>query len=153
MSRVAGGFALAALAALAAATAATAELPAGAVQAPAEQQRWQAGPPSLPPGTQMMVLDGDPRATGPFTMRLRVPAGTRLAPHWHPQPERVTVLAGAAAVGFGPRFDEAALRVLRAGSYYVNPPRTAHFLAFPEDSILQVSSEGPWALHEGVPPP
>ncbi|MGH8629201.1 MAG: cupin domain-containing protein, partial [Burkholderiales bacterium] len=69
-----------------------AALPAGAIQQRAEQMRWQPGPSTLPPGVQLVVLEGDPKKEGLFTMRLKVPAGTRLPPHTHPRDERVTVL-------------------------------------------------------------
>ena len=56
---------------------------------------WTEGPPTLPAGSQIAVLEGNPRSAGIFTMRVRVAAGSALAPHWHPAPERVTVLSGA----------------------------------------------------------
>jgi quercetin dioxygenase-like cupin family protein len=40
------------------------------------------------------VLEGDPRKPGPFTMRVSFPDGYRIAPHFHPTAERVTVLQG-----------------------------------------------------------
>lgn len=83
------------------------QLPAGAIQAPAEKLTWAEAPPSLPAGTRIMLLEGNPQKEGLFTMRLKVPAGTRLQPHWHPRAERVTVLSGLVKVGFGDEFEEA----------------------------------------------
>lgn len=79
-------------------------------------------------------------------MRLEVPAGSRIPPHTHPRPERVTVLSGGVGVGFGERVDEAALTVFHGGDYYVNPPRVPHFVVFREASIVQITGEGPWEL-------
>src|SRR5689334_6430522 len=53
---------------------------------------WHSGPPTLPRGAKIAVLEGDPAKEGLFTMRIKLPAGTTIAPHWHPRDERVTVL-------------------------------------------------------------
>ena len=124
----------------------SAENPPGTIQWAAAELRWQPGPANLPKGVETVVLEGDPRKAGLFTLRLRAPAGTRLAPHTHPLPERVTVLEGAIGVGFGRHFDQTQLKVFNAGDYYVNPPLSAHFVSFARDSVLQVTGEGPWGL-------
>jgi quercetin dioxygenase-like cupin family protein len=107
---------------------------------------WKEGPPTLPAGSQIAVLEGDPRANGMFTIRVRVPAGSSLAPHWHPREERVTILSGAAELGFGSTEDSAVTKLYGAGSFYVNPPRTMHFLYFPDETVMQMTGVGPWEL-------
>ena len=107
---------------------------------------WKDGPPTLPAGAKVAVLEGDPRAEGIFTMRVRVPAGAALAPHWHPRHERVTILSGAAELGFGSTADPRATKRYGAGSFYVNPPRTMHYLFFPEETVMQMTGIGPWEL-------
>lgn len=126
--------------------AARAEPPPGTIQFAQDQLQWRAGPPTLPKGVETVVLEGDPRQPGLFTMRLRAPAGTRLAPHTHAQPERVTVLAGAIGVGFGTMYDQTRLRVFRAGDYYVNPPGAPHYVSFAQESVVQITGQGPWTL-------
>lgn len=121
-------------------------LPTGTLQLHADELNWKPAPSNMPAGTETAVLEGDPRGEGLFTLRLRGPAGTQLAPHTHPQPERVTVIHGAVAVGFGTAFDAARLRVFRAGDYYLNPTGAPHFVRFVEDSVLQVTGQGPWRL-------
>lgn len=121
--------------------------PEGAIQWPIEAQVWKPGPPGMPAGTQIQILEGDPRATGMFTLRLKVPAERRIAPHRHPQAERVTVLAGAAYVGFGEKHDARALKRFGAGSFYVNPPEVPHFLEFREETVVQITGQGPWEVH------
>jgi quercetin dioxygenase-like cupin family protein len=107
-----------------------------------EAMVWKDGPPTLPPGTKVAVLEGDPNAEGMFTMRIRVPAGSKIPPHWHPRDERVTVLSGVVELGFGKN-----VKRYPAGSFYVNPPRSMHFLFFPEDTEIQLTGLGPWKLH------
>jgi quercetin dioxygenase-like cupin family protein len=51
--------------------------------------------PGLPHGTQLAVLEGNPRQTGLFTLRLRVTPKFKLPLHTHPNDERVTVIDGS----------------------------------------------------------
>lgn len=108
---------------------------------------WKLGPASLPAGAEMAMLEGNPKARGLFTMRVRLPAGTRLQPHWHPKPERVTVLEGMIGIGLGSTFDEKQLKQFPAGSYYVTPPRAHHYAVCTAECVLQVTTMGPWELH------
>jgi len=108
---------------------------------------WNAGPPTMPKGTKIAVLEGDPKAAGIFTIRLQVPAGSRVDPHWHPRAERVTILSGEAQVGFGDEFVRKGMAAFRAGDFYVNPPESHHFVYFPQTTVLQITGEGPWELH------
>jgi hypothetical protein len=63
-------------------------------------------PAFLSPGAQLAVLEGDPTAsTGDFTVRLKMPDGYRITPHWHPNRENVTVIVGNFKVGMGDTFD------------------------------------------------
>jgi quercetin dioxygenase-like cupin family protein len=58
-------------------------------------EKWTAGPPSLPAGIQMIKVEGDPAtADRLFTLRLKLPAGTRLAPHFHGTDEHLTIVSG-----------------------------------------------------------
>lgn len=106
---------------------------------------WKDAPPTMPKGTKMAVLEGDPRQPGLFTVRLAVPAGAIIAPHTHPRQERVTVLSGKLRVGFGRTVDGSGT-VFTEGGFYVNPPNVPHFLVIEEESVLQLTCEGPWEL-------
>lgn len=108
---------------------------------------WSDAPPSLPPGSKAAVLEGSPRSEGMFTMRVRVPAGSALQPHWHPRHERVTVLSGMVELGFGSVADPRNVTRYGPGSFYVNPPREMHFLFFPVDTEIQMTGVGPWEIH------
>lgn len=102
---------------------------------------WNDAPPSMPKGTKIAVLEGSPQQAGMFTIRLKVPAGAKLAAHTHPRHERVTVLSGKVTVHIGGRST-----TFEAGGFYVNPPDVPHSLDFAEDSVLQLTCEGPWEL-------
>ena len=129
------------------ATPALAAPPPGTIQMPPEAIRWQAASPAMPAGTQMAVLEGDPKGTRWFTIRLKVPAGAVVKPHWHPRDERVTVISGQAAVGFGETVDAGAVTRLGPGSFYVNPANSRHYLLFSEETVLQATGVGPWEIH------
>lgn len=45
--------------------------------------KWEAAPGSLPAGSQLAVLDGDPTREGVFTMRIKTPKSYRIPPHTH----------------------------------------------------------------------
>jgi quercetin dioxygenase-like cupin family protein len=107
---------------------------------------WTAGPSTLPPGSKMAMLEGNPKTDGMFTMRVRIPAGSAIPPHWHPRQERVTILSGAVDLGFGSVADARKTKRYAAGSFYVNPPRVMHFLFFPEATEMQLTGVGPWEL-------
>jgi quercetin dioxygenase-like cupin family protein len=98
-------------------------------------------PPSMPKGTRMAVLEGDPKAAGLFTIRLKVAKGATLPKHTHPRPERVTVLSGKVRVTINDKET-----TFTAGGFYVNPAGEPHVVAFDEESELQLTCEGPWGL-------
>src|SRR6204780_1093748 len=54
---------------------------------------WGPPPPFVAPGAQLAAIEGNPAAsTGDYTVRLKMPDGYRIAPHWHPLRENVTVI-------------------------------------------------------------
>lgn len=113
---------------------------------PPDHVAWKPGPPSLAPGAQMAVLEGDPTKPGFFTMRLKMPDGFRVEPHWHPGVERVTVIAGTLNLGRGDKFDQNATQALPAGSYSSMQPGMRHFAWMKGETILQLSTQGPWVI-------
>jgi len=102
---------------------------------------WHDGPPTLPKGTKVAVLEGDTKQPGLFTMRLNVPAGSKIAPHTHPRAERVTVLSGKVTVHLDGKDT-----TFTAGGFYVTPPNEPHSVTFDEESVIQLTCEGPWEL-------
>lgn len=127
--------------------AAAASLPAGTIQQHAADLPWRPASASMPAGAQIAILEGDPQQKRWFTVRLKVPAGSALRPHWHPRDERVTVIAGKVAVGFGETVNEAGVATFGPGSFYVNPANSRHFVLFPEESIVQITGIGPWEVN------
>jgi quercetin dioxygenase-like cupin family protein len=111
------------------------------------QIKWEPGPPSLLPGAEMAVLEGDPGKPGFFAMRLRFPDGYRVMPHWHPKQERVTILSGTLNLGMGDTYDASKTHALTAGSYSTMPAGMRHFANAKGVTELQLATNGPWGIH------
>jgi len=107
---------------------------------------WKDGPGSLAAGAKFAVLEGDPAKEGPFVMRLWLPNGFRIQPHWHPKVERVTVVSGTFNLGMGEKFDQAATRKMPAGTYAYWPPGMRHFAWAKGNTVLQLHGTGPWTI-------
>ena len=100
-----------------------------------------------PPAARVAVLVGDPAQPGPYAIRVRLPAGTRMAPHRHPEDRLYTVISGVFYIGCGDIFDEARLEAFGPGSLVVLPGGQAHFhWAKSGDYITQVIAIGPLGL-------
>ena len=69
------------------------------------QISWTDAPNALPAGAKLAVLEGDPFKSGLYTMRLSVPTGYKIPPHFHKKFEHVTVISGAFNLGMGDKFD------------------------------------------------
>src|SRR6187399_2748051 len=95
---------------------------------PADKIKWKDGPPSLPKGARIAVLEGDPGKEGPFVFRVKVPDGYRIPPHTHPKPERVTVIRGTFNIGMGDRFDAGKGKAMPPGTYGTWPAKMTHFV-------------------------
>jgi quercetin dioxygenase-like cupin family protein len=134
------------LAVLASAAAAQAAPTPHAIVVLADQTSWGPAPAILPKGAQLAVIEGDPGKAGPFTMRLKVPDGYRIPPHFHPLVEHVTVLQGNFRVGMGEKFDAAQLTDLPVGAFAALEPGVRHFAQAGGDTVIQLHGTGPWSL-------
>jgi quercetin dioxygenase-like cupin family protein len=109
---------------------------------------WVDAPPILPKGAKLAVIEGVLANPGPFTFRLQLPAGYKVAPHWHPAIEHVTVISGTLNFGMGEKFDAKQMKPLPAGSFVAIPPQTPHFVSVKgaKGAVVQVHGVGPWGL-------
>ncbi|MGQ0639760.1 MAG: cupin domain-containing protein, partial [Gemmatimonadaceae bacterium] len=107
---------------------------------------WAPAPSILPRGAELAVVVGDPSKAGEFTMRLRMPDGYRLPPHFHPVTEHVTVIQGTFRVGMGDKFDAASLGELPVGTFAALAPGVRHFAQAKGETVIQLHGTGPWSL-------
>jgi anti-sigma factor ChrR (cupin superfamily) len=115
------------------------------------------GKPSVEPGGQaaFAVVAGNPLAVGQaYVMRIKCSDGFKIAPHWHPVTENVTVLRGALSLGMGDHYDESAMNTFSVGSFLSAPARMHHFAACKGDTELQIHGLGPFKFMyiAGTPP-
>jgi len=90
---------------------------------------------------------GETRAFGAVELlRMKMPDGYRIMPHWHPTSETVTVLSGQFRVGMGGKFDESTLTALPAHSVAVVPPHHNHYAMAKGETDVQVNAIGPFKL-------
>ncbi|HYF59789.1 MAG TPA: cupin domain-containing protein [Burkholderiaceae bacterium] len=111
----------------------------------AEELKWTA-PAAYAKGAQLAVVRGDPSKEGMYVVRLKVPAGFRIAPHSHPNDENVTVLSGTFNIGTGDRFDESKGTRIRPGGYSFVMKGMTHYAWFPEETVIQLHGMGPQGI-------
>jgi hypothetical protein len=99
----------------------------------------------LNPGPQSAVLYGDPTKPGVYVMRLKLPAGWKVMPHWHPEEWRTAViLSGTLYWAAGDTWDESKFTAYPAGTFFSEPTKIAHY-AWAKDGevIIQLTAMGP----------
>lgn len=105
---------------------------------------WGPAPPFLAPGAQFAVLEGDPTAsTGDYTIRLKMPDGYRIAPHFHPLRENVTVISGTFKLGMGDIFKANNMKAFNAGSFAFLDPNMHHYAMACGEVVVQVHGSSP----------
>ncbi len=101
-------------------------------------------PAFVPAGAQLAVLEGNPgAASGDYTVRLKMPDGYRIAPHWHPNRENVTIISGTFKVGMGDEFEESKMATFPAGSFAYLDPSMHHFAMASGEVVVQVHGQAP----------
>ena len=101
-------------------------------------------PAFVPAGAQLAVLEGNPLAsTGDYTVRLKMPDGYRIAPHWHPLRENVTVISGTFKVGMGDSFEVMKMVAFPAGSFAYLDPDMHHYAMASGEVVVQVHGMSP----------
>jgi quercetin dioxygenase-like cupin family protein len=108
------------------------------------------GTPSVDMGgtLKIAILQGNPMAPkSSYTVRLSGTDGTKIAPHWHPTTENVTVIKGAFAVGMGAKWNNAAMKEIPTGGFISAPAEMRHYGQCKGDCVVQVSGIGPFLVN------
>jgi ketosteroid isomerase-like protein len=109
--------------------------------------KWMDVPPFLPKGAKLAVLIGDPSKPEPFTLRLQMPDGYKIAPHTHPTDEHVTVISGTFRAAMGPTWDDKALGDFAPGSYANMAAAMPHYAMAKGATVVQVHGVGPFVVN------
>ena len=94
-------------------------------------------------GISTIVLKGDPTKAGLYVLELRAAPNVIIQAHAHKDDRVATVVKGTWYFGYGDTFNEASLKALPVGSYYTEPPNTAHFARTREEVIIRITGYGP----------
>jgi quercetin dioxygenase-like cupin family protein len=96
----------------------------------------------LPPGSSIAVVEGDPlHSPAEFILRVRLPAGARIARHRHATHERIVVLSGRLTVSA-----DRAAKEMRPGGVVLMPAGIDHTLATASGADLQIQGVGPFRV-------
>jgi len=112
----------------------------------APELKWGPAPPDLPKGAELAVLHGDPAKKALFTLRLKLPAGYKIPPHWHTRDEQLTIIAGTLILHMGDTM-EAPASTLTVGGYHFLPGKMHHAAETKGETIVQVDGMGPFDIH------
>jgi quercetin dioxygenase-like cupin family protein len=95
-------------------------------------------------GIRTTVVAGDPTRSGPYTIRLSIPANSRIQAHTHRDNRTAVVVAGTWYFGYGAVAGAAAQKALPAGSFYTEPAGVAHFAETKAEPVLvYITGNGP----------
>jgi mannose-6-phosphate isomerase-like protein (cupin superfamily) len=94
----------------------------------------------------MAVERGDPTKSGEFVVRLSVPAGYRIPPHWHPTDEHVRVRSGEFLVGMGDMLDPTKTMKMAPGDTGTISAKMHHFAIARVATEISVRAGGPFAM-------
>lgn len=108
--------------------------------------KWGAAPPALPAGSEIAVIAGDPNGTGPYVLRLRLPADYKIPAHTHPADENVTVLSGTLNFAEGSKLDTTKGEPMRAGGFFVATKGMQHYAWSTGPTVIQIHGMGPFAI-------
>jgi mannose-6-phosphate isomerase-like protein (cupin superfamily) len=107
---------------------------------------WGPVGPNLPAGAEIAALQGDAAKAELFTVRLKMPKGYVVAPHYHGTDLHVTVISGEFSAGMGDTVDLANAPVLRAGDFITVAANQHHFDAARSAAVVQIYGMGPFSL-------
>ena len=109
-----------------------------------ESIKWSA----LGIGQWFAVISGSPNTEGaPFVIRIKLSDGVKVAPHWHPVDEHLTVITGVFYMGMGEKFNESRAKEMPVGSYALMPKEMRHFAWAKGETIVQIHGAGPFKTY------
>ena len=117
-------------------------LPAGEIPWPEASARVEGT--AMRSGLQVLVVAGDAKSDGLFSIMVKIPANTRVPPHSHPEVRSCFVLSGTFYLAYGAARDETLFVALPAGSHYTEPAGMNHFAETrDEPAIAECTAMGP----------
>ena len=100
-------------------------------------------------GIRTRVLAGDPKASGPYTIALSVPANTRIAAHRHRDDRVASVVSGTWYFGFGAKAGDN-VKALGPGSFYTEPAGVSHFARTGKKPVRHLAGPGQHVIADHI---
>lgn len=108
--------------------------------------KWNDAP-SIGPGVKTAVVHGDPKSSGLFVMRLKLPPNSQLKAHTHPADENVTILSGTLYFAAGDKFDAKMAKPFGPGSYFsIGKGKPMFGYTKNSEVVAQINGIGPWGI-------
>lgn len=108
--------------------------------------KWQDAP-SIGPGAKTAVISGDPKSSGPFVMRIKIPPNTTIGLHTHPTTENVTVLSGTLYFAAGDKIDTKAAKAFGPGEFFsIDAGKPMFAYSKGKEVTVQLHGNGPWGI-------
>src|SRR5574341_1051512 len=116
-----------------------------AARTAADEIPWPAGSSrqegtAMRSGLQTVVIAGDAKSRGLYTMMVRLPPNTKIPPHSHPDERSCFVLSGTWYFAYGNVRDNAQLKALPPGSHYTEPAGMSHFAETRAETVVAACS-------------
>ena len=109
--------------------------------------KWEPAPESLPKGTPIAILAGEPGKPGPFALRVKFPPNTVVPPHTHATPETLTQVSGTFFHGMGDKLDKSHGEEVAPGGFVYLPANMSHSVwTTSSEAVTQVNGTGPFGL-------
>ena len=93
------------------------------------------------------VVAGDPSKTGSYTVYARCSDGYKIAPHWHPTTENVTVLQGGMGIAMGSKWESSALKSIPTQGFFSAPAGMRHYAQCNGDTLIEIYGNGPFKIN------
>jgi hypothetical protein len=103
--------------------------------------------PSMPKGTQSVVLHGNPGKPGLYTVRLKIPANSKMPVHSHPDERVRVIISGTYYSALGDKVDASKLLSFPPGTFSHVPPKVWQFAETrDEEVIFEITGIGPTGI-------
>lgn len=111
-----------------------------------DNAEWKPGPAFYGPQAQMMMEEEEEDADV-YQMRVKLPDGFKIPPHWFEDKVRLDVLSGALYIGSGDKIDKDQAQEIKAGGYKTLPPEIHHYGVVEGPTIIKLTTSAPWSVN------
>lgn len=111
-----------------------------------EKEEWKQGPNFYGPQAQMMIEEKK-EDTDVYQIRVKLPDGFKIPPHWFENKVRLDVLSGVFYLGSGDKIDMEMTQEIKAGGYKTLPPEIHHYGVVEGPTIIKLTTSAPWSVN------